>query len=563
MKKYLFKNKMLFFLSSTLIISKSILNLFTVVLIKRMVDIISIYDLNKFKRITVISIIVFLIYYFLDYFSNIVVAKLKKQINISIKNDLFSGILKSDYKNVLINGHSRYLSIFNNDLNLIENDYIDSIFLIISSMVNFVLATIYIFKLSFHIAVTIFLLSFILIIIPQFLNKKLSLVKNNFSNYSSLFTRKLNDLLAGFEILKSFNVEKKAQEEFEFINNELELKKYDLAKINSFINTLTSFLGFLLFWSTISLGTFLAIKKVISLGTMIASIQLINYLLNPINYITKSLAQIKSVKPIQKKILDIINTYNNKEYSGIKKLDFKNSIEFKKVEFSYNDNNKKVLKDISFKINKNEKVALVGLSGSGKSTILKLLLNYYDNFSGNIIIDSVDIRNICKPNLYKTISIIHQNVFLFETSIKNNITLFSEYKKETIENIVDICGLRKLIDSLPNGLETIIDENGSNLSGGEKQRIALSRALIKNTPILALDEFNSSLDNETSYKLENEILSIDNLTCITITHKLQKKILNKYDKIIVLKEGEITEIGTFEELIRNKGYFYNLYTVQE
>lgn len=307
MKKYLFKNKMLFFLSSTLIISKSILNLFTVVLIKRMVDIISIYDLNKFKRITVISIIVFLIYYFLDYFSNIVVAKLKKQINISIKNDLFSGILKSDYKNVLINGHSRYLSIFNNDLNLIENDYIDSIFLIISSIVNFVLATIYIFKLSFHIAVTIFLLSFILIIIPQFLNKKLSLVKNNFSNYSSLFTRKLNDLLAGFEILKSFNVEKKAQEEFEFINNELELKKYDLAKINSFINTLTSFLGFLLFWSTISLGTFLAIKKIISLGTMIASIQLINYLLNPINYITKSIAQIKSVKPIQKKILDIIN----------------------------------------------------------------------------------------------------------------------------------------------------------------------------------------------------------------------------------------------------------------
>ena len=159
-------------------------------------------------------------------------------------------------------------------------------------------------------------------------------------------------------------------------------------------------------------------------------------------------------------------------------------------------------------------------------------------------------------------SMIQQNVFMFDDTIKENIKLFANYSDEEVLEICKRSGLSNLIKSLPNGINSLVGENGNKLSGGEKQRIAIARSLINNTKILILDESTSALDNETSYNLENSLLSIDELTLIVVTHKLIKSILIKYDEIIVMKEGNIIEKGPFEELINAKGYFYNLYYLQ-
>ena len=151
---------------------------------------------------------------------------------------------------------------------------------------------------------------------------------------------------------------------------------------------------------------------------------------------------------------------------------------------------------------------------------------------------------------------------MFDDSIKENIRLYSNHDDKDILDACKRSGLDKLLNKLPNGINSLVGENGNKLSGGEKQRIAIARALINNTQILILDESTSALDNETAYNLENSLLNLENLTLITVTHKLIKNILNRYDEIIVMKNGKIIEKGNFEDLINIKGYFYSLYTIQ-
>ena len=218
--------------------------------------------------------------------------------------------------------------------------------------------------------------------------------------------------------------------------------------------------------------------------------------------------------------------------------------------------------NINLTLEKNKKYAIVGESGSGKSTLIKLLMRYYNDYSGSILIDNNDLKSIYSSDLYKNISMIQQNVFMFDDSIKENIRLYSNHDDDDILKSCERAGLSKLINNLPNGIDSLVGENGNKLSGGEKQRIAIARALINNTQILILDESTSALVNETAYNLENSLLDLKDLTLVTVTHKLIKNILNKYDEIIVMKNGSVVEKGSFEYLLSQKGYFYSLYYIQ-
>ncbi len=223
---------------------------------------------------------------------------------------------------------------------------------------------------------------------------------------------------------------------------------------------------------------------------------------------------------------------------------------------------RKALNNINLNFDKNKKYAIVVESGSGKSTLIKLLMRYYKNYDGKISIDDKDIQKIFSNDLYKNMSMIQQNVFMFDDSIKENIKLFANYSDKEVLDVCKRSGLSNLISVLPNGIDSLVGENVNKLSGGEKQRIAIARSLINNTKILILDESTSALDNETAYNLENSLLSIHDLTLIVVTHKLIKNILLKYDEIIVMKDGAVIEKGSFDELINNRAYFYNLYHLQ-
>ena len=301
-------------------------------------------------------------------------------------------------------------------------------------------------------------------------------------------------------------------------------------------------------------------KGEISVGTAIIIIQLSTHIVGPVKTSISLINQIKSVSLIVDKIDEILCD-SSEEIEDLSLEKFGKNIEIKNLNFSYSDE-RQALNNINLTFEKNKKYAIVGESGPGKSTLTKLLMRYYKNYNGEILIDNKNLQKILSHDLYKNISMIQQNVFMFDDSIKENIKLYADYSDDEILEVCGRSGLSNLISILPNGINSLVGENGNKLSGGEKQRIAIARSLINDTKILILDESTSALDNETAYNLETSLLSINDLTLVVVTHKLIKNILLSYDEIIVMKDGMIIEKGSFNDLIELKGYFYSLYYLQ-
>ena len=327
----------------------------------------------------------------------------------------------------------------------------------------------------------------------------------------------------------------------------------------SSIRSISIFFGSLIFMGGYLFGAYLAAKGIITLGTMIICIQLSNHISNPIYTFVERFSSFKAVAGILKKIESQYSNLKEDENSLISHENLEKDITMKHVAFSYE--NKNIIENISQRFEKNKKYAIVGLSGSGKSTILKLLSGKIKPTSGNIEIDDINISNLSEKSILNLYSYISQSVFLFKGSVFDNITLYNDYPKEKVKDILKKVGLEKFIPEMDN--PDFVGENGINLSGGEKQRISIARALIRETDILVADEILSNLDNETALKIERELLNLNEITLIAVTHRLFEETLTDFDEIIVINEGNIVETGTFKDLIDLKGLFYKIYNLSE
>lgn len=559
MKKYFFRYKGFLLINIITITAYSLIEVYLAFVLKNIVDI----GTDGTVRELLYALIIALCYLGADiliyYIKKIFEALYIKKTLLYLKKDIFSKILHKNIKAFNSNNSADYISTLTNDINMLEQDYFLNMLQIFNYLTAFIIASAAIIKLNIYITISVFAIGFLPVLIPILFGKRISLKKKTYSDNLSLFTSKVKDIFSGFEVIKSFNIEDKITHEYDASNNKVENSKYKFSLLSSLSQALSLFFGSLMFFIALGLGTYFVIKGTFTMGSMIAAVQLMNNIVNPILNLSESINKLQSVKLIGKKILNISSKDDNSD-NGIDKESFKKDIVFEDVDFSYNSE-RKALNGVTLKIEKGLKYAIVGGSGCGKSTVLKLLLRYYEDFNGKIKIDGIDNRDIKVCDLYNLISIIQQNVFMFDDNIKNNITLFQSYSEDDINRAIELSGLDTLIDTLPNGIKSPVGENGNNLSGGEKQRIAIARALIKNTPILVLDEATSALDNETSYNIEKSLLSINDLTSIVVTHKLIDDILRKYDYIVAMKNGSIEEVGTFDTLMAKKGYFYSLYTI--
>lgn len=559
MKKYLFRFKGLFIINAITITLDAFFSVLFAFVLKGITDVGvngNVSDLMKWIVYSLIFVgISFLVTFSRQYFQALYI----KKTMLHLKKELFSKLMDRDIRNFNQENSANYISTLTNDINMLQNDYFTNILQMVYYIVSFIFALVSIIMVSWVITLGVFVVMGFPILFPVLFGKKVATSKKVYSDNLSIFTSKVKDIFSGFEVIKSFNIEDKIKKEYDKSNYSVENSKYKNTIISSLVDIGSNLAGFLMFLSAMGIGTYLVIKKEVTIGSMIAAVQLMNYIVNPLTMFSNRINQLKSVDLIGKKVLEIVNVSDNPD-EGILKPSFNTEISFKDVEFSYTQE-RKALQGASFKIKKGYKYAIVGGSGSGKSTVLKLLLRYYENFKGKILIDNIDNRDIKVEDLYKLVSVIQQNVFMFDSTIKENIELFQSYDNEKLNKAIHLSGLDELIKSLPEGENSLVGENGCNLSGGEKQRIAIARALIRNTPILVLDEATSSLDNETAYNIEKSILNIADLTSLVVTHKLIEDVLTKYDGIIAINRGRIEEIGTFEELMEKKGYFYSLYNV--
>lgn len=558
--KYLFKYKLLFF-TRVLTISLAALSVICFdFMMGFIVDIFSNGETEKFVPIILASIFLIILLFVTECVDGYVMSSYIKNTINYLRCDIFTKILNKDMKDFSLDNSGKYISILYNDIKIIEDSLLNNIFLVISSFISFIISLLFLFSISPSIVIFIVIFGILGFVIPNALSKKLIIEKNNYSHNLEEITSVTKDLFSGFEVIKGFNIGSKINTIFKNSSNTVESTKKKCSILESIIKGFSLSFSVTVYLGVLILGGYLMYKGEISVGTAIIIIQLSTHIVGPVKTSISLINQIKSVSLIADKIDEIL--YDScEDIEEVSLPKFENSIEVKNLDFSYT-NDRKALNNINLTFEKNKKYAIVGESGCGKSTLIKLLMRYYKDYNGDILIDNKDIHKIFSNDLYKNMSMIQQNVFMFDDSIKENIKLFANYSDEEVLSICDRSGLSNLISRLPDGINSLVGENGNKLSGGEKQRIAIARSLINNTKILILDESTSALDNETAYNLESSLLSIDDLTLIVVTHKLIKNILLNYDEIIVMKDGMVIEKGSFDYLISLKGYFYSLYYLQ-
>ena len=300
-------------------------------------------------------------------------------------------------------------------------------------------------------------------------------------------------------------------------------------------------------------------RQGITAGTVIVFVQLLNYVLAPLQKFPTFYAGMKSSLGLMDKLAGAL--HKNVPDAGVQiPPELREGITVRDLSFAY-EADKPVLRDVDMELKAGGCYALVGGSGSGKSTILNLLMAASKEYSGEILYDGAELRGISASSLYDLVSIIQQNVFVFNSTIRNNITMFSDFPEAEIDRAVRLSGLKKLMDE--KGADYLCGENGSGLSGGERQRISIARALLRKTPVLFVDEATAALDAETSFEVLDAILKLDGYTRVIVTHDLDENILKRCTGLFALKNGDVSEQGTFEELMAQKGYFYSLFTVSQ
>ena len=456
---------------------------------------------------------------------------------------------------------ARYLSALSNDANTIEQDYLRMLQKVIEVGVTFVGALGIMLWYSPLLTLVAIGFSMIPIIVSVVLGNKAAVAEKNVSDKKERYTGMLKDVLSGFSVIKSFKAERNISDIYDESNKSVAGAVKTREKVLLHVNYSSGIAGGILQFGVFFVAAALALsgRAGITAGTAIVFVQLLNYVLAPIQVYPTYYAGKKSAFSLIDKLAQALHQNIPDEGESIEPQ-LRDGISVKDLTFSYEED-KTVLKGIDVNLKAGGCYALVGGSGSGKSTLLNLLMASSRNYQGQILYDGKELKTVSTCSLYDLVSIIQQNVFVFNSSIRDNITMFSRFSEEEIERAVRLSGLKKLIDE--KGVDYCCGENGSGLSGGERQRISIARALLRKTPVLFVDEATASLDAETSFEVLDAIMKLDGYTRIIVTHDLDENILRRCNGLFALKKGEVYEQGTFDELMDQKGYFYSLFTVSQ
>ncbi len=474
------------------------------------------------------------------------------------KARVFEEITKKNIAAFSGENSSTYVSALTNDIKTIEQGFLGNTFTIITNVLTFVGALtmmIYYSPLLTLIAIALALLPLIAALLT---GQSMANKEKQVSSANESYTATMRDMLGGFSVIKSFKAETQVLRIFKERIQALstaERGKHKMRTIVEFFSLIATLIAQI---GVFVVGAYLALSgKGVTAGTTILFVQLMNYVLSPIGTLPTCFAERAAAKALVEKVASTLNENVREETQG-EHRPLHSGITVENLCFGY-EQDKQVLHNVNCRFDLGKKYAIVGASGSGKTTLLNLLLASYTHYQGNIYFDETELKEIPTASLYETESIIQQNVFIFNATIRDNITMFRSFPEEEIERAIQLSGLSAVIQAKGEGY--LCGENGNGLSGGEKQRVAIARSLLKKSQVLLVDEATAALDSETARQVFDAILGLDGVTSIVVTHSLEETLLNRYDEILTMKNGRIVERGAFVDLMEQKGYFYSLFTV--
>ena len=503
---------------------------------------------------------VILIYAGLNFISFQLRNKLVRKIMSGYKNKVFQSILDRDYREFSKETSGKFISILTENMKKIEQDYLYQFFHISKNFSLMIFSLIAMFIGNWFLTLLVIIASVIPMMSTGFIGQKSARLQNSAMIAEQKYLAKVKDIIAGFLVIKSFNVKEIIYQDYSHESENLDEIYFIKGKFDILANIISQLSGMIVFLVAFGGGMYLVFNGYTSIGSVTAIVQLVNFVVMPLNEVGVGISKFREGQVT----LEAFEVYDVPEFQkGKTKEYFDEVITFSNVDFSYPNAEERIFINLSLKIKKGEKIAIVGRSGSGKSTLLNLLLRFYDVTSGDISIDNEDLQAISMESLYNLMTVVQQDVYIFNDTLKANITLNQSFTEHDIKQAVQQSGLDSYVLENDLALQVLCGENGSNLSGGQKQRLSIARALIRKTPILLLDEATSSLDNQVTTEIENSILKIQDLTALVVTHKLNEPILKKYDRILFMKDGRIVEDGSFEDLMDREGEFYKLFKFSE
>ena len=453
-----------------------------------------------------------------------------------------------------------YLSAFTNDAASIETNYLAQMLAMITKAVTFIGALLLMCRYSLLMTAIAAGLTVLPLIASLLTGNRLQAVESRVSERNGEFTAALSDCLAGFTVVKNFRAEREIFRLFAQSNKALEHEKFTGRRIKTLVGMIGAVTGIFAQLGVFIAGVYLSMKGgSMTPGAVVLFVNLMNFIISPIAELPGLLACRKAALGLVDKLAAALERSSSREGSEtLNRLE--NGIRLENVSFAY-EPGKTVLHGINAEFEAGRAYALVGGSGSGKSTLLNLLMAAETNYSGHILADGIELSDISTESLYGTMAAIQQNVFVFNASIKDNVSMFRDFPKTEMDEAIARAHLGALIRE--RGEDYLCGENGSVLSGGEKQRISVARSLLKKSSVLLADEVTAALDAQTAHRVSSDILDLQGITRIVVTHTLEESLLRRYDKIFVLRGGRIEEAGSFADLMANKGYFYALFTVAQ
>lgn len=475
------------------------------------------------------------------------------------KNAIFGELMKKNISAFSGENSAVYISALSNDAAAIETNYLSQITGLIRDGLMFAGALLLMLWYSPLLTLLAALLSALPVAASILTGNRVAQAEKQVSVQNESFMDTLRDSLTGYSVIKSFRAEIQMCRMFGKSVDSVENAKQHRRKLGTIVSGIGAVAGMIAQMGVFLLGAYMVLTGMgITAGTVIVFVQLMNFVLQPIATVPEALAGWKSANALMEKLALALSENTADPGTEIPQA-LEKAIELEDVSFGYGE--KVVLHNITARFEAGKSYAIVGASGSGKSTLLNLLMAGHRDYTGTIRYDGRELGEIHTDSLYELVSLVQQNVFVFNSTILDNVTMFRSFPEAEVHRALALSGLWELVRD--RGGDYPCGENGSGLSGGEKQRLSIARSLLRKTPVLLVDEATAALDPKTANLVSGSILDLTGLTRIVVTHSLSEPLLRRYDGILTLKNGRIVESGTFGELMEQKGYFYSLFTVSQ
>ena len=492
-----------------------------------------------------------------------VMAQISQKITYKLRNDIVYKInkLPMNYFDKKTNGE--VLSIITNDIDTLSMNLNESVTQIIRAVCTIVGILIMMFSISVQMTIiSLIVLPVSSIIVKQIVNKSQKYFKAQ-QDYLAVVNGQVEEIYGGLNVVKVFNGEEKAKEEFKIANKKLYTSGWKSQFLSGLMHPLMNFIGNLSYAAIAVIGGYLAINGKITVGNIQSFIQYNKQFTQPIGQIAQVSSMLQAMIAAAERVFEFLEEDEEKETSKgeIDVSELKGNVEFKNVHFGYNPE-KTVINDFNANIKEGQKIAIVGPTGAGKTTMVKLLMRFYDVTSGEILVDGHNIKDFERGTLRRMFGMVLQDTWLFGGTVKDNI----KYGKEdaTDDDVIQAAKaahVHHFIKTLPNGYNSILNEESDNVSAGQKQLLTIARVILTDPKILILDEATSSIDTRTEIEIQK---AMDNLmrgrTSFIIAHRLST--IKNADLILVMNHGDIVEQGTHEELLEKDGFYAELYNSQ-